>query len=141
MSLSSAVVGMLDSGVAIRSFYARRSGFHDCRSVVAPVRIGSLPLAAVAQLVRASDCIRMSGFESPLPPLKTSAILRTLYAALHGCTSGEVARLVEHRIENAGVGGSSPPLATKIAVPLKRGGDLRFGRAGPVSGRVPTRAG
>ena len=27
-----------------------------------------------------------------------------LRSALHGCTSGEVAQLVEHRIENAGVG-------------------------------------
>ena len=62
----------------------------------------------------------MSGVRVPSAALED--VRNPAYAlrpALHGCTSGEVAQLVEHRIENAGVGGSSPPLATSIAVPLK----------------------
>ena len=84
----------------------------------------------------------MSGVRVPSAALED--VRNPAYAlrpALHGCTSGEVAQLVEHRIENAGVGGSSPPLATSDRRLYTRGGGLRFGRAGPVSGRVPIRGG
>lgn len=62
-----------------------------------------------------------------------------LRSALHGCTSGEVAQSVEHRIENAGVGGSSPPLATSDRRPL--GGGLHFCNTGAVLSHVPARSG
>ena len=64
-----------------------------------------------------------------------------LRPALHGCTSGEVAQLVEHRIENAGVGGSSPPLATSDRRPSQKGRRFAFRRTEPVLGRVSTRGG
>ena len=84
----------------------------------------------------------MSGVRVPSAALED--VRNPAYAlrpALHGCTSGEVAQLVEHRIENAGVGGSSPPLATSDRRPSLQGRRFAFGRAGPVSGRVPTRGG
>ena len=64
----------------------------------------------------------MSGVRVPSAALED--VRNPAYAlrpALHGCTSGEVAQLVEHRIENAGVGGSSPPLATSDRRPSQKG--------------------
>ena len=82
----------------------------------------------------------MSGVQVPSAALEDVRVpAYALRPALHGCTSGEVAQLVEHRIENAGVGGSSPPLATSDRRPL--GGGLRFCSAVPVLCRVPTRGG
>ncbi len=63
----------------------------------------------------------MSGVRVPSAALEDVRVpAYALRPALHGCTSGEVAQLVEHRIENAGVGGSSPPLATSNRRLLRR---------------------
>ncbi len=32
--------------------------------------------------------------------------------------TGQIAQLVEHRIENPGVGGSNPPLTTSVSIPV-----------------------
>ena len=69
----------------------------------------------------------MSGVRVPSAALED--VRNPAYAlrpALHGCTSGEVAQLVEHRIENAGVGGSSPPLATSDRRPSQKGRRFAF---------------
>ena len=82
----------------------------------------------------------MSGVRVPSAALED--VRNPAYAlrpALYGCTSGEVAQLVEHRIENAGVGGSSPPLATSDRRPLGRRFAFLQCRAGLMPRPDPTR--